>query len=231
MQKTTHSRNQPIFKKNFFEHEAWATQKLICGIDEVGRGCLAGPLVTAAVILHPGKNSRVLQDSKLMTEPERLKAYAWIMKHSWYGIGIVHNRIIDKHNIWQATLLAMKRSLVSVLAAAPAHPEYILVDAMPLELSDTSYNGIPVRHFYKGESRSCSIAAASIVAKVTRDAMMARLDAVFPGYSLGQHKGYATTLHRNAVRQQSHTIIHRTSFLGFMNTLEKDDHDNQQSLC
>ncbi len=230
MQNTPHPRLELIFKKNSFEREFWASGKLVCGIDEVGRGCLAGPLVTAACLLFPGHNSRLLKDSKVMTEAERLKAYAWLMKNSWHGVGIVHHRIIDKYNIWNATLLAMKRALLHAISSCPAQPEIILVDAMPLELSDTSYLGIPVRHFYKGESKSSSIAAASIIAKVTRDAMMTRLDRVFPGYHLAQHKGYSTQLHQTAIREQKPTIIHRTHFLGFLDT--EDEHgSNQQSLC
>ncbi|HZW60621.1 MAG TPA: ribonuclease HII [Candidatus Babeliales bacterium] len=220
------------FKKNSFEMEAWSLNKLVCGIDEVGRGCLAGPLVTAAVILPLNKTNRLLKDSKLTTPEERLKAYTWITKHCWYGVGIVHNRIIDQHNIYRATLIAMKRALVNLLATTDQYPEAILVDAMPLELSDTSYKGIPVHHFPKGERKSSSIAAASIVAKVTRDAMMTRFDPLFPGFHLASHKGYSTEKHKGALLIQKPTIIHRKSFLNNINAaIIKGDHDGQQSLC
>ncbi|MCL5874871.1 MAG: hypothetical protein M1114_00160, partial [Candidatus Dependentiae bacterium] len=119
------------FNKNYFEKKAWEQGQLVCGIDEVGRGCLAGPLVTAAVILPEGKVHRLLKDSKLMTLQERLDAYKWITKHCYYGFGIVNHRVIDSQNIWKATLIAMKRALMHALAVSPRQPSAILVDAMP----------------------------------------------------------------------------------------------------
>ena len=157
------------FNKNHYENAAWDVQSVVCGIDEVGRGCLAGPLVAAAVILPIGKNSRLIKDSKLMEAPDREKAAKWIRKHCIYAIGIVHNRLIDQHNIYQADLIAMKKALVNLLAICPQVPSTILVDAMPLQLSDTNFKDIPVHYFPFGESKSSSIAAASIIAKVTRD--------------------------------------------------------------
>jgi len=253
MQNTLEHHKTLIFRKNAFEHAAWAQNRLICGVDEVGRGCLAGPLVTAAVLLHPGKKSRLIKDSKLLTAQERLKAYAWITRHSWYGIGIVHHRLIDQYNIWQATLIAMKKAVIHALALAPSTPEFILIDAMPLSLAHTSYAEIPVRNFIKGESKSDSIAAASIIAKVTRDAMMNRFDTLFPGYHLAQHKGYSTPLHKESLRHQQYSIIHRKSFLRHIPTLDnpnpfatiaptlempgnsknssESSHEHQQTLC
>ncbi len=225
---------QEIFRKNSFEKAAWSTDGLICGIDEVGRGCLAGPLVTAAVILPPHTTSRLLKDSKLIDESERLKAYSWIKKHCWYGLGIVHHRIIDKHNIWHATLIAMKRALMHAILQGPKVPDAILIDAMPLNLFDTSYKSIPVHHFYKGESKSSSIAAASILAKVTRDAMMRRFELTFPGYCLADHKGYSTPKHKNSLSLQPASLIHRKSFLTHIelyNQPQGDIHDQQQCLC
>lgn len=118
MEKITHRRKakSPILKKNQFENSAWERNQLICGIDEVGRGCLAGPVFAAAVILPPGARYRYLQDSKILTEAERVKAYSWIINNGWYGIGIADHRTIDRHNIWQATLIAMKRALLHLLA-------------------------------------------------------------------------------------------------------------------
>lgn len=225
--------NQTIqISKNFFEKSLWQQQKLVVGIDEVGRGCLAGPLVTAAVILPIGKTSNLLQDSKILSEQERLHAYRWIVARCWYQVGMVHHRIIDTHNIWQATLLAMKRALVNLLPNVPQRPGAILVDAMPLKLEDTGCSDIPVYYFIKGESRSSSIAAASIVAKVTRDALMKKYDLLFPGYQLEKHKGYATQLHQECIEKERHLIIHRISFLGaFRDHEEYDDQQNQQTLC
>jgi ribonuclease HII len=217
--------------KNSFEHAAWASQGLVCGIDEVGRGCLAGPVITAAVILPINTTNRQLKDSKIMSEDERLKAAAWIYKHCWYGFGIVHHRDVDEHNIWQATLIAMKRALLNALSTCPHEPSAVLVDAMPLTLLDTSYKTIPVHSFIKGESRSSSIAAASIIAKVRRDALMQKFDTLFPGYFLGEHKGYATHKHTASLYERPHSLIHRTSFL--TNVLaHKEHHDksDQQTL-
>lgn len=219
------------FTKNSHEETAWSAGSVVCGIDEVGRGCLAGPLVTAAVILPPNKNSRLIKDSKVLTEPERQKAMAWIAKHCWYGIGIVSHRTIDRINIWNATLLGMKRALVNLLATCPLRPSAVLVDAMPLTISDTILKDIPVHHFPKGERLSSSIAAASIVAKVYRDELMAKIDLVIPGYHLDQHKGYGTAQHQEMIRTLHHSIVHRVSFLD--NFLPQDDNEApvvQQSL-
>lgn len=239
--------------KNLFEKTAWLEGRMVCGIDEVGRGCLAGPLVTAAVIIPINKHMPLLKDSKILTPEERQKAARWITKHCWYGIGIVHNRLIDERNIWQATLGCMKRALVQLLATSPHTPQAILVDAMPLNLADTSYRDIPVYYFPKGETHSTSIAAASIIAKVTRDEIMQRLNPVFPGYAFDQHKGYGTKTHRLALQALDHSIIHRQSYLHDLSNPESDhahqqtffsesapdaapnttpcDHSDEQSLC
>lgn len=220
------------FNKNYFEHEAWAENQVICGLDEVGRGCLAGPVVTAAVILPIGKTHRMLKDSKIMTPEEREKAFKWIIQHSWYALGIAHHRIIDDRNIWHATLIAMKKALVHLLATAPQKPSKIITDAMPLNLFDTSFKDIPVHYFPFGERRSSTIAAASIVAKVTRDAMMQRYETIFPGYGLAAHKGYRTPQHKNALRQTGQSlIIHRNSYLERLYAFEQQNlFDTQASL-
>lgn len=223
---------KPAFKKNFFEEQAWLQGLTVCGIDEVGRGCLAGPLVTGAVILPPHKKHRLLKDSKILTETEREVAYAWITKHCYWGIGILNNRVIDQHNIWQTTLLAMKKALVHTLASSSVRPCAILVDAVPLKIHDTGYADIQVHHFIKGESKSSSIAAASIVAKVTRDRLMKKMDPYFPGYGFVEHKGYSTPRHKTAVRELGSTIVHRVSFLGKTLTLDNEhDVEDQQSIC
>jgi ribonuclease HII len=165
-----------------------------------------------------------------MSAEERLKAYAWITAHCRYQIGIVHHRIIDQHNIWHATILAMKKALVNLLAQLNKPPGAILVDAMPLKLSDTGFYDIPVYHFPKGEQKSSSIAAASIVAKVTRDALMEKYETLFPGYDLKQHKGYATKIHQNHIHELGHSIIHRESFLGAFHTEIETDDGQQQML-
>lgn len=200
---------------------------MVCGVDEVGRGCLAGPLVTGAVILPIGCSYRNLKDSKIMTPEERETAYCWIVKNCWYATGIVSNQKIDQINIWQATLVAMKKAVLNLLATCPTRPSAILIDAMPLSMLDTGYKNIPIHHFCKGESLSTSIAAASIVAKVTRDRLMGLYEPLFPGYHLEQHKGYSTKLHTTAVQALGPTLIHRTSFLG--NVLVRDNDFNEQT--
>lgn len=215
-------------KKNSFEYDAWQQNDIIVGIDEVGRGCFAGPVVAAAVILPQHTSPRMLKDSKIMTPEERIIAFEWIKKHCFYGIGIVHHRTIEQRNIWHATLIAMKKALMHVLQAVPKLPSVIVTDAMPLDLSDTHFRAIPVYHFIKGESKSSSIAAASILAKVTRDAMMELYDSAVPGYGFAQNKGYGTSQHRKAIKKYHYSFIHREHFVH--NFLQRD-YDNQMSLA
>ncbi len=202
------------FNKDFFEKTAWKESRLVCGIDEVGRGCLAGPVVTAAAILFPNKKSRLIKDSKLMNQKELQTAYLWIAKNAWFSYGIVGNREVDKYNIYYATLRAMKRTVMQLFTHCHRLPHKILVDAMPLRLDQTPYEQIDVIHFPFGERRSSSIAAASIVAKIHRDAIMRNLDPIFPAYRFAKHKGYCTKVHQKAVKEQGHSIIHRMRFLG-----------------
>jgi ribonuclease HII len=226
MENLTSRSLQTKLRKNSYEKAAWQEKSVVCGIDEVGRGCLAGPLVTGAVILPIGCSYRHLKDSKIMSPTEREAAYCWIVKNCWYATGIVSHQKIDQINIWQADLLAMKKAVLNLLAIYPYRPSAILIDAMPLSLIDTDYKNIPIHYFYKAESLSSSVAAASIVAKVTRDRLMALYEPLFPGYHLEQHKGYSTSVHKNAVRTLGPSIIHRTSFLG--KTLAVKDESNTQ---
>lgn len=222
---------EPKISKNMYEKEAWSQAQLVCGLDEVGRGCLAGPLVTAAVILPPGTSYRLLKDSKILSESDRLKAHAWITEHCWYGYGIVHNRLIDERNIWQATLIAMKKALLNALSTCPQRPSAIVVDAMPLTILDTNYRDIPVYHFTQGETRSSSIAAASIIAKVKRDQLMEHFDPIFPGYGLATHKEYATATHTQAIKTAQESIIHRATFLRNLKQEIENHEQEQQSIC
>ena len=229
---TNISSERPICK-NSFEMASWSFNRVVCGLDEVGRGSLAGPLVTAAVILPVSTEIDLLKDSKILAEKERLEAYCWIVNNSWYAVGIVDHHSIDRYNIWNATLVAMKKALMHVLAGCPHVPASILIDAMPLKLSDTSYNFVPVYYFDKGESRSSSIAAASIVAKVTRDNLMKKLDSLFPGFYLDSHKGYGTKKHKDVLKEKSPLIIHRRSFLNNIDLYgeNEDEYGEQQTIC
>ena len=218
------------FRKNFHENIAWKANITVCGTDEVGRGCIAGPLVTAAVILPINMAPSFLKDSKSLTEKELLQAYRWITKYCSFSIGIASNYEIDKYNIWQSTLIAMKRAVVNLLTIRKERPHAILVDAMPLRLDNTGYEQIPVHSFSKGESLSSSIAAASIIAKVTRDRIMGKLEALFPGYQLRNHKGYGTKIHKNALDKQKHSIMHRVSFLNKTFDKGENEQKQQQSL-
>ncbi len=220
---------QKFFKKNSYEYNAWSSQSFVCGIDEVGRGSLAGPLVTAAVILPTNCSYRLLKDSKEMTHEERVKADRWIRKHCLYSYGIVHHRLVDKHNIWQATLIAMRRAVINLFARIDQTPCAILVDAMPLKLQGTPYADIPIHHFPFGEKKSSSIAAASIIAKVKRDHIMSNMDTLFPNYHWNSNKGYGTAHHKDAIKQHNPTIIHRVTYLDHI-TDHQVPHATEQQL-
>ena len=226
-------KKRPFLKKNSYELQAWAQERLVCGIDEVGRGCLAGPVVTAAVILPPNCSYRLLKDSKEMSEEERLLAYKWIKRNCWYGVGIVHHRAVDTHNVWHATLIAMRKAVMHLLAVSPHRPSCFVVDAMPLKLHGHAYADIPVHHFPFGEKKSSSIAAASILAKVRRDAMMSHMHDQFPHFAWHTNKGYGTKEHKSALKDHTKTILHRVSYLENLTLEQKEDTDgdHQQRIC
>jgi len=203
-------KRKPDFKKLAYEKEAWENNELVCGIDEVGRSCFAGPIVAAAAILKPYAKHKYLKDSKELSAEERVIAYRWLIKNSTFAVGIINHRIIDRVNIHWANIYAMKRALFQLLAAAPVAPSIILVDFVPLKFDNLE---IPVIHFAKGESLSSSIAAASIIAKVTRDDLMARYNEIFPGYSFNTNKGYGTQAHRDALSNLGLLFVHRNSFI------------------
>ena len=175
----------------------------VAGVDEVGRGCLFGPVVAGAVILSPDRPVRGLNDSKLL-EPERREVLAERIREravAW-AVAAVDAATIDAINIYQASRLAM-RMAVSQLNPAP---DFLLIDAVAIDLP------LPQRPLIKGDARCHAIAAASIVAKVYRDACMRVWDEVFPAYGLASHKGYSTPEHCQAIRQFGPTPLHRLSF-------------------
>ena len=176
----------------------------VAGVDEVGRGPLAGPVYAAAVILDPARLPRGLDDSKAMTAEARDKAFEKIMERAVaVGIGSASVEEIDAINILQATFLAMKRAMEK-LAVAPVHA---LVDGNRAPALACS-----VETVVDGDAKSLSIAAASIVAKVTRDRLMLELDAAHPGYNWASNKGYGTRDHLEALERLGPTVHHRKSF-------------------
>ena len=181
----------------------------IGGSDEVGRGPLAGPVVAACVMLPVDCDTRSLQDSKKLSHRKRLELFAYLEEiDARIGVGIVSEKTIDRINILQSSLLAMRLS-VDDLAAKHTPPDYILVDGkfeIPIAIAQQA--------LIKGESKSASIAAASIVAKVTRDALMVDLDRQYPQYNFKQHKGYPTKEHRRAIALHGPCPVHRKSFRG-----------------
>ena len=179
--------------------------KNICGIDEAGRGPLAGPVVVASVIMKPDSMIEGVNDSKKISEKKREKLYELITNEAIsYGVGIITQEEIDDINILQAT----KKGLTNSLNSMDIKPDMILVDA--LKGIDTL--GIPYLSIIKGDATSYSIAAASIIAKVTRDRIMREWDKVYPEYGFATHKGYGTAKHIEAIRQYGLCPLHRRSF-------------------
>jgi ribonuclease HII len=186
-----------------FEHDAISQGLIPCGIDEAGRGPWAGPVVAAAVVLDATRIPAGLNDSKKLTEARREVLFAPIMAVARVGVGIVDAVRIDETNILAATLKAMA---MAVAQLSPS-PTLALVDGnRPPKLS------IPVRTIVGGDAKCLSIAAASIIAKVTRDRIMRELDLKFPGYEFSRHKGYGTSAHHAALQHLGPCPIHRMSF-------------------
>lgn len=166
----------------------------IGGVDEVGRGPLVGPVVTACVVLPKDFVLVGLNDSKQLSEKKRDEYYKYIKEHAIAcEIGIIGPEIIDEVNIYEATKLAMKQAIDKVNKKIKL--EHVLIDAMPLELN------IPTTSIIKGDAKSISIAAASVIAKVTRDKMMYELDKIYPQYGFKSHKGYPTKKHIEAINK------------------------------
>ena len=180
--------------------------KLIAGVDEVGRGCLAGPVIASAVILTnhvPG-----LRDSKKLTTLQRNKLSTLIMQNSYFSFGTASVQEIDEINILQASLLAMKRAILNL----SVKPEKVLIDGVhkpDLDLDTQTIIG--------GDSLVDEISAASIIAKVYRDNLMIEIDKKYPEYGFSKHKGYGTKEHKQAILNYGSTPIHRVTFKGVLN--------------
>ncbi|MCR4907930.1 MAG: ribonuclease HII [Lachnospiraceae bacterium] len=188
-----------------FERE-YSACAYICGIDEVGRGPLAGPVTAAAVILPKDCDILYLNDSKKLTPAKREELSAIIReKCVSFGVGSVDNTVIDKINILNATYEAMRLALKSLSVL----PDILLNDAVTIP--GVSIPQVPI---IKGDAKSASIAAASIVAKVERDRMMVEFDRIYPGYGFASNKGYGSAEHMEAIRKYGPTPIHRRSFIG-----------------
>jgi ribonuclease HII len=175
----------------------------IAGIDEAGRGALFGPVVAAAVILNPKRRIVGLDDSKKLTAERRTELAARIREHALaWAVAEVDAQRIDAWNIYQAS----RQAMAAALQQLPTTPDYLLIDAMQLDVL------IEQKSLIKGDARSISIAAASILAKTHRDARMEEWDAVYPQYGLAHHKGYATPDHLEALRKHGPSPLHRYSF-------------------
>lgn len=189
--------------------------KYIGGVDEVGRGPLIGPVVTACVVLPKDFVLVGLNDSKQLSEKKRNEFYDYIKEHALAcEVGIIGPETIDEVNIYEATKLAMKQAIDKVNKKLKL--EHVLIDAMPLEID------IPTTSIIKGDAKSISIAAASVIAKVTRDAMMYELDEKYPQYGFKSHKGYPTKKHIEAIYKYGLIPGYRKTFKPISDILEKD---------
>jgi len=195
-----------------FEDEAESSgYKLIAGIDEAGRGPLAGPVVSACVVLPPGFSHPDIDDSKKLSFKKRVFLYSKITECALFvAIGIADTPEIERDNILKASLNSMKRSVENLLVK----PDFLLIDGKFEIDSD-----IPQKAVIKGDSKSVSIAAASIIAKVERDRLMVKFDQLYPEYGFARHKGYPTKAHKQAILDHGITPIHRKTFKGVKEVL------------
>lgn len=185
---------------------------LIAGVDEVGRGPLIGPVVACACILPVNFYHKDIKDSKKLSEKKREEMYKIIKENAIsIGLGIVSEKVIDELNIYEATKIAMKEAIKNLNIT----PEHILIDAMKLELN------IPSTSIIKGDAKSESIAAASIIAKVTRDHMLDEMDKEYPMYDLKNNKGYGTKKHLEALQTYGPCKYHRVSYSPVRNALNE----------
>ena len=225
-------RSKPLNKSLFYyEEKAWKKQETICGVDEVGRGCLSGPIVTVAAILNSNIKNTELKDSKLLSKKQLENLYKWAISNTTYSIGISNPRLIDKYNIYQTTKITMRKSLLHLFQKLISPPNAILIDAVPISLKNTPYEQIPIFSWTQGESKSASIAAAAIIAKVTRDEIMKKMHFSFPQYNLQSHKGYGTKHHITAIEKYNASVIHRKSFLKKLKAGNHDQTNKQTSFC
>lgn len=199
------------YEKELFEQNI----NIIGGVDEVGRGPLIGPVVAACCVLPHDFVLEGLNDSKKLSEKKREKFYDYIIENCVaYGVGIISPEKIDEVNIYEATKLAMKEAIKQV--QDKVNLEHVLIDAMPLELD------IPTTSIIKGDAKSISIAAASVIAKVVRDRMMIELDKEYPMYGFAKHKGYPTKAHVEAINKYGLIDGYRKTYGPVKEVLEKN---------
>ncbi len=189
-----------------YEAQAWRTGlSRIAGIDEAGRGPLAGPVVAAAVVIAPDRRIKGLCDSKVLPAEKREALFAVIQERAIaVGVGIVDHLTIDRINILEATRVAMMQALAALMLV----PELVITDFVKLRECPC-----PQRNLVDGDARCATVAAASIIAKVTRDRLMREIDAEFPAYGFAKHKGYATAEHIAAIDRHGLCPLHRRSFV------------------
>ena len=213
MGKDAMAKEEQLLRKNVreikdllcFERKYWR-RNIFCvaGVDEAGRGPLAGPVVAAAVIFKPEVSLPFVNDSKKLSENRRRELYHNVYRHAIaVGVGTVSHEVIDRINILQASMLAMHKAIEQL----NVQPEQLLVDG-----NFFRHENIPVENIVKGDALSHSIAAASIIAKVTRDALMTEYDRVFPQYGFAKHKGYGTREHVASIHRYGFSKIHRKTF-------------------
>jgi len=190
-----------------FEHQAHSRgYRLVAGIDEAGRGALAGPVVAAAVILPAGLRIAGVDDSKKLTPETRERLFDIIVSQAVsVGVGMGDAELIDRINILQAT----RHAMLEAVSKLSIQPDFLLIDGI-----STIASTIPQQTIKKGDSLSISIAAASIIAKVTRDRLMNNMDTAFPGYGFASHKGYGSAMHMENIRRLGPLPIHRKTFAG-----------------
>ena len=189
-----------------FEQKLWQKgYKNVAGVDEAGRGPLAGPVVAASVILPTDVSILGINDSKKLTKKRREELYGWILGYATVGVRVIDNETIDEINILNAT----KRAMVEAVGDMVVQPDYLLIDGTIALLTKTDQE-----YIIKGDEKSLSIAAASIIAKVTRDYIMEDLHVLFPMYGWDTNKGYGTRAHRDAIKKYGPTVYHRASFKG-----------------
>ncbi len=203
----TKDTNQNLFA--YDQELCQGTALVLCGVDEAGRGPLAGPVCAGACVLPEGFCPPRLNDSKKLSEKRREELFEELTANAFCGVGWASVEEIEQHNILNATFLAMNRAYQELCTRLPAPPDLVLVDG-------NRHPGIPgkVRLVVKGDATSAAVAAASILAKVSRDRLMLQLAGQYPQYQFEKHKGYGTPLHCQLLRQYGPCPIHRPSFLG-----------------